>query len=298
MSLTYQQWLQFAQQRLAQNQHKDPYLESKTDARLLLCQATGRDRASLIANEAQCLSEKELCQLDLWLERRCQGEPMAYILGKVGFWNLTLKVSADTLIPRPDTEILVEQAVQLLAEKLEKSEQSVISVLDLGTGTGAIALSIYAECQPLAQKSNKTLQVIGVDRVLGAVKLAEKNVEANQLNNVRFYQSDWFSALANQQFDLIVSNPPYIDKNDPHLQQGDVRFEPLSALVAEDQGYADLRFIVEQAPNYLKDEGYLLLEHGWQQGEKLRALFLKHGYKQVRTVQDYGANERVTMGNY
>jgi len=206
---------------------------------------------------------------------------------------LPLNVSKGTLIPRPDTEILVEKALQIALEKLQENLPR-FRILDLGTGTGAIALALASELSPICQKRQISLDIIGVDLMPDVVELAQSNAERNKLN-VKFLQSRWFENITGK-FDLIVSNPPYIDAQDEHLRQGDVRFEPLSALVANDAGYADLRHIIELAPSYLNSNGALLLEHGWQQGEKVRSIFLENHWEMVETVRDYGDNERVTLG--
>ena len=212
------------------------------------------------------------------------------------FWSLNLEVSEDTLIPRPDTETLVEQAIELVKRQKKRPHfDETLKILDLGTGTGAIALALTAELQNWCDKNTIKLNVVGVDRIAEAVALAKRNAVRNNLPQVEFLHSDWFSALEGRKFDIIVSNPPYIDKHDEHLAQGDVRFEPLSALVAEEQGYADLRFLIENAPHFLNPQGWLLLEHGWQQGEKVRSIFAENLWRDIATVRDYGDNERVTL---
>ena len=232
-------------------------------------------------------------KLTALLDRRLSCEPIAYILGEKEFWSLPLNVSKGTLIPRPDTEILVEKALQIALEKLQKNPPH-LRILDLGTGTGAIALALASELSSICQKRQISLEIIGVDLMPDVVALAQFNAERNKLN-VKFLQSRWFENITGK-FDLIVSNPPYIDAQDEHLRQGDVRFEPLSALVANDTGYADLRHIIELAPSYLNSNGVLLLEHGWQQGEKVRSIFQENHWEMVETVRDYGDNERVTLG--
>ena len=227
------------------------------------------------------------------LDRRLKGEPIAYILGEKEFWSLPLNVSEGTLIPRPDTEILVEKALQIALEKLKENPPH-FRILDLGTGTGAIALALASELSPICQKKNIQLDVIGVDLMPEVVKLAQSNAEKNQLK-VQFLQSRWFENVEGQ-FDIIVSNPPYIDETDEHLSQGDVRFEPRSALVAGENGLADLRHLINNAPVHLKDNGYLLLEHGWKQGEEVRSIFWQNHWQGVATIRDYGDNERVTLG--
>lgn len=288
--MNYRQWLADATQRLSQ---ANPNENAKIDALVLLQHATGRSRTQILAFEETQIDEKMSADLIALLARRLKGEPIAYILGEKEFWSLPLNVSVDTLIPRPDTEILVEKALDIALEKLHK-KNSPLRILDLGTGTGAIALALTSELTPLCQKQGVQLEIIGVDFMSNAVLLAKSNAVKNQLNAI-FLQSHWFEKVTGK-FDIIVSNPPYIDQNDVHLSRGDLRFEPRSALVAEEQGYADLRHIIEQAPHYLKENGALLLEHGWQQGAKVRSIFRENSGQQVATVRDYGDNERVTLG--
>ena len=288
--MNYKEWLAQAIADLAQ---KNPTENSKIDALVLLQHATGKSRTQILAFDDTEIDEKVRLKLTALLDRRLKGEPIAYILGEKEFWSLPLNVSKGTLIPRPDTEILVEKALQIALEKLQKNPPY-FRILDLGTGTGAIALALASELSPLCQKRQILLEIIGVDLMPDVVELAQSNAERNNLN-VQFLQSRWFENITGQ-FDLIVSNPPYIDAQDEHLRQGDVRFEPLSALVANDAGYADLRHIIELAPSYLNSNGALLLEHGWQQGEKVRSIFQENHWEMVETVRDYGDNERVTLG--
>ncbi|WP_109078832.1 peptide chain release factor N(5)-glutamine methyltransferase [Aggregatibacter kilianii] len=309
--MNYQQWLQQAAQALNQ---ANPAENGKTDAQVLLQWVTQKSRAAILAFGETALDEKTLEKLTALLSRRLQGEPIAYLLGEKEFWSLPLNVSAETLIPRPDTEILVERAVAIAMSKmnlLQRNRQisppqpsaappvnggseDKFRILDLGTGTGAIALALASELKPLAQKQQIKLEIIGVDLMPDVVALAASNAEKNQLE-VTFLQSRWFENVAGS-FDLIVSNPPYIDEKDEHLAQGDVRFEPLSALVAGEEGYADLRHIITNAPKFMQANGYLLVEHGWQQGEKVRSIFLENCWSAVETLRDYGNNERVTLG--
>ncbi len=232
------------------------------------------------------LDAAQQATLQGWLERRLNGEPIAHLIGEREFWSLPLKVSPATLIPRPDTEVLVEQA-------LARLPAGPCAVLDLGTGTGAIALALKSE-RPDAD-------VWAVDRMPAAAALARANSAALGLP-IEVRDGSWFEPLVAPssskapRFAMIVSNPPYIDGADPHLDEGDVRFEPRSALVADEQGLADIRLIVAGAPAHLLPGGWLLLEHGWQQGAAVRQLLLQQGYLQVETVRDYGDNERVTLG--
>ena len=288
--MNYKEWLAQAITDLAP---KNPTENSKIDALVLLQHATGKSRTQILAFDDTEIDEKVRLKLTALLDRRLKGEPIAYIIGEKEFWSLSLNVSKGTLIPRPDTEILVEKALQIALEKLQENPPH-FRILDLGTGTGAIALALASELSSICQKQPISLEIIGVDLIPDVVALAQFNAERNKLN-VQFLQSRWFENITGQ-FDLIVSNPPYIDAQDEHLRQGDVRFEPLSALVANDAGYADLRHIIELAPSYLNSNGALLLEHGWQQGEKVRSIFQENHWEMVETVRDYGDNERVTLG--
>ncbi len=254
---------------------------ARLDAELLLAAAIGKSRSFLHTWPERIVSSEAAETFAGYLQRRRAGEPVAYILGQQGFWKLDLEVAPHTLIPRPDTELLVEAALELQAAGPAK-------VLDLGTGTGAIALALAHE--------RPTWQVTAVDRVDEAVALAERNRQRLGLDNVQVRASHWFGALAGQRFDLIISNPPYIAAEDPHLVAGDVRFEPSSALVAGPDGLDDLRLIVAQAPEYLLPGGRLLLEHGYDQAEAVRQLLSAHGFAEVASRRDLGGHERITLG--
>lgn len=272
-----QQWLQQATVQLTQAGSDS----AKLDAELLACLALQKNRAWLYGFGDQQLTQPQLQQLNSLLTRRSTGEPIAYITGQREFWSLTLNTHPSTLIPRPDTETLVEWALEL---PLPIDAQ----VLDLGTGTGAIALALASE-QP-------NWQITGVDYSQEAVVLASSNAQLNQLEQVQFQQSDWFSTVTDK-FDLIVSNPPYIDAQDPHLKQGDVRFEPHTALVASKQGLADIEHIISQAPKYLQKDGWLLLEHGYQQATAVQQLLQQHGFKKIETKKDLAGQSRITGAN-
>jgi release factor glutamine methyltransferase len=227
---------------------------------------------------------EKILKFNQLMKRREGGEPIAYIIGEREFWSLNLKVSSSTLIPRSDTERLVELA-------LEKAVLVEGDILDLGTGTGAIALALASE---LPHRN-----IWGVDLKEEAQRLAQENAERLSINNARFLSGSWFEPLKhNAKYALIVSNPPYIESDDPHLSEGDVRFEPLSALVSADQGLADIQVIAKKAPKYLIEGGWLLFEHGFSQGEPVRTLLEKLGYDQVETFQDYGHRDRVTVGRF
>ncbi|QXB00120.1 peptide chain release factor N(5)-glutamine methyltransferase [Aeromonas sp. FDAARGOS 1416] len=258
----------------------------RADADVLLCHLLGCRRSYLMTWPEHELDAAQQATLQTWLARRLNGEPIAHLVGEREFWSLPLKVSPATLIPRPDTEVLVEQA-------LTRIPQGPCAVLDLGTGTGAIALALKSE--------RPELDVWAVDRMADAAALARENSAALGLP-IEVRDGSWFEPLGEPdrdetpRFAVIVSNPPYIDGADPHLEQGDVRFEPRSALVADDAGLADIRHIVAHAPAYLLTDGWLLLEHGWDQGEAVRQLLRDGGYREVATVRDYGDNDRVTLG--
>ena len=255
------------------------------DTELLLCHCLNVDRTWLKTWPDHQLQDAQIAEFDQLFSRRLRGEPVAFIVGSQGFWTLDLCVSPHTLIPRPETELIVEQALQLA---LPAASQ----VLDLGTGTGAIALALATE--------RPEWQIIGVDVQPQAVELAEHNRQLHQLHNVSILQSDWFSALASAQpstkFDLIVSNPPYIEAEDSHLLAGDVRFEPASALVAGVDGLDDLRLIIGQSSGFLQQAGWLLVEHGYNQGALVRDLFVAAGFQSVNTYADYNQLDRITLG--
>lgn len=254
---------------------------ARLDAELLLAHVLGKSRSYLHTWPEKELDAEQCQAFAECLERRRRGEPVAYILGRQGFWSLDLEVAPHTLIPRPDTELLVETALQLIPT-------TAAQVLDLGTGTGAIALALACE--------RPAWQVTGVDRVAEAVALANRNAQQLRLVNVRFHESHWFSTVGNQRYRLIVSNPPYIPAGDPHLEQGDVRFEPGSALIAGVDGLDDIRQIIAQAPEYLQDDGWLLLEHGYDQAAAVRELLVAGGFADVESRRDFGGHERISLG--
>ena len=254
------------------------------DVQLLLEQALDKPGSYLYTWPERQLSEPQKAAFMDMLRRRQAGEPVAHILGYRDFWTLSLAVNATTLIPRPDTERLVELALERIAD-------GPYHVADLGTGTGAIALSLASE--------RPGWILYGTDRLEDAVQLAEQNRQRLKLANVRLQVGSWcdpLKDLCTEPLDMIVSNPPYIDPEDPHLKQGDVRFEPHSALVADHSGMADIQTIALQAVDYLKKGGWLLLEHGYDQGEKVRKTLIEQGYTEVESFVDLGGQDRVTQG--
>ncbi|MBY7811587.1 peptide chain release factor N(5)-glutamine methyltransferase [Vibrio fluvialis] len=280
MSLTIEAVLKAATLQLTQSGSDSPSL----DAAVLLCHALDKPRSYLLTWPDKVLDAPIQAMFDALLQRRITGEPVAYIIGEREFWSLPLKVSPSTLIPRPDTERLVEVA-------LEKAQTLEGDILDLGTGTGAIALALASE---LPHR-----RVVGIDLRDEAQQLATDNANRLHITNVTFLQGSWFEPLSRgTKFALIVSNPPYIEENDPHLVQGDVRFEPKTALVAADNGLADIKHISDAGRDYLQNGGWLAFEHGYDQGASVRTIMQALGYQQVVTEQDYAGNDRVTLGQY
>jgi release factor glutamine methyltransferase len=251
------------------------------DAQLLMGKVIGKDRSWLYAHDDAELTEAQASAFQSLAERRRAGEPVAYLLGSRGFWKQELAVGPAVLIPRPETELLVELVMELALGQD-------IQMADLGTGSGAIALALASE--------NPEWEVFATDISADALAVAEANAQRLGIENVCFCQGDWLAALPAIRFNLIVSNPPYIAPGDPHLQEGDLRFEPAGALVAGEQGLADLTRIAENAGHYLKSRGWLLLEHGRDQGRAVRHLLETLRYDKISTHFDHNGNERVTMG--
>ncbi len=257
-------------------------VDERVDAELLLLHLIDQPRSWLIAHADDVLGPDLFAAYTDLIDRRLAGEPVAYLVGHRGFWTLDLEVTPDTLIPRPDTELLVELALQRLPQDVPRT------IVDLGTGSGAIALAIALE-RPLSQ-------VVATDASVAALAVAKRNADRHAIGNVRFAQGDWLAPLAGQRFDLIVSNPPYIESADQHLAQGDLRFEPASALASGSDGLDDIRRIVRDAHEHLHRGGWLLFEHGWNQGDAARALLAESSYTQVFTAKDLGHRDRVSGG--
>lgn len=269
-----EQALMWAQERLKGGE------SPKVDSEIILAHYLDCPRASLIAWPEKLLSENHWLGFQKAIKRRQLGEPVAYIIGEQGFWTLTLKTNPSTLIPRPETELLVEQVLSMTWPEHNK-------LLDLGTGTGAIGLALASE--------HPRWQVMGVDLNPEAVDLANQNAQLNSITNITFEQGSWAENVK-PGWDCIASNPPYIDPKDAHIKQGDLRFEPLSALVAEDAGLADIKTITKQAWSLLNKNGWLLFEHGYNQGAQVREILLASGFDAVQTKLDYGQRERITFG--
>ncbi|WP_300427468.1 peptide chain release factor N(5)-glutamine methyltransferase [uncultured Thalassolituus sp.] len=275
MSQSIAQWLTDARLVLADSE------SAALDAELLIRFVLQVNRAWLYTWPDRELSASQLNELTILLERRRTGEPIAYITGVREFWSLPLAVSPSTLIPRADTETLIEWALELDLPARSRA-------LDLGTGTGAIALALASE------RPRWSLSAVELNRE--AARLAGTNA-SNLGLDLNVLQGSWFEPVAGT-FDLIVSNPPYIDPQDKHLSEGDVRFEPESALVASDHGLGDLKLIIEQAPDYLEPGGWLLLEHGYDQAEKVCEYLRMRGFLEVENRRDLGGNPRISGGKW
>lgn len=255
------------------------------EAELLLSYLLDRNRSYLIAFPEKALSSSMIEAYRQLLMRRAAGEPFAYISGEKEFYGLQFTVNQETLIPRDDTEIIVEAALELIPEMADQH----FSLLDLGTGSGAIAMAIKKNCPKIT--------VTAVDYYRETLAIAAQNAKRNNLT-INLIESHWFTALPKASYDLILSNPPYIDPIDPHLEGDGVKYEPKRALIAADKGLSDLFHLIENAPLYFKESGWLLLEHGFDQGVILREKMAQVGYQSIETRQDYGGNDRVTLGFY
>jgi len=264
---------------------------ARVEVQCLLQHVMGVGRAYLFAHPERVLNETEDARYQALLLRRKNGEPIAYIFGEREFFGLSFGVTPDTLIPRADTELLVELVLQSLPPvSAMKEEGCSMRVLDMGTGSGAIALSV-AHQRP-------DVDVWACDASVAALDVARSNAQGLNIRTVKFVESNWFSAFNGQHFDIIVSNPPYIAANDHHLSQGDVRFEPLSALASGPDGLDDIRHIVAQAGAYLETNGWLMFEHGYDQAAQVRALLQTSGFVAVFSMKDLSGIERCSGGRF
>jgi release factor glutamine methyltransferase len=281
--------------------------DARREAEILLAHVLDASRASLIAHTGGAIGESQRAAFDALIERRARGEPVAYLTGTRGFHSLELRVTRDVLIPRPETELLVELALaRMLASSPDEAERnprlratsstdcaaarlhSGYAAVDLGTGSGAIALAI-ARARPDAR-------VLATDASEAALAVARDNAQRLHLTNVDFRQGDWCASLGDARFDLIVSNPPYIAEHDPHLREGDLRFEPRGALASGPDGLDAIRSIVRDVPTHLRPGGWLMFEHGFEQGPAARELLMAHDYTGVFTERDLAGCERVSGG--
>lgn len=276
---TLQSVVQTATQKL-QNNSDSPTL----DAELLLAFVIGKNRTYLRTWPEQTLTLEQLEHFQALIKQRNEGQPIAYLVGFRGFWSREFLVTPAVLIPRPDTELLIE----LVLAELPINQHC--KILDLGTGSGAIAITLAAE-RPLTI-------VTGSDNSQDALAIARVNAERLAIENIQFYQSDWFQQLPDTTYDFIVSNPPYIAPDDPHLSQGDIRFEPQSALIANAQGLHDLSIIADGARTMLKTDGALYLEHGYDQHQQVQAILEKFNYTNIQTQNDLTGHPRVTSARW
>lgn len=275
---TIAQALAVGKQALAK--HATPYNEALS----LLQHIIGKSKERLIAHSDELLSGDLYQQYEQCLQRRSRGEPIAYIVEQKEFWSLPLYVCPDVLIPRPETELLVETALDLLPKV------GTTRVLDLGTGSGCIALAIANE--------RPQISIHACDISSACIRTAKLNAETLNIANVSFTKSNWFTSIAPQPYELIVSNPPYISRHDPDLEKNVRAYEPEQALIAKQNGLEDLQHIIQHAPQFLTDNGKLVVEHGWQQAQHVRDQLIKCGYEQVTTVKDLHEHERVTVGTW
>lgn len=253
----------------------------KLDAELLLAEAIEQSREYLFTWPDQELTQSQIEKFDDYCDRRRTGEPIAYILGRQAFWDFELVVNPSVLIPRPETELLVETALELL------DNSASAAILDLGTGSGAIALALAA--------NNKRWAVTAVDSSESALQVAANNAKLLELSNIEFRQTSWCDGLPTDHFDLIAANPPYVEKGDKHLSEGSLPFEPIAALIAGENGLADIRAIAEQARHCLKKHSWLLIEHGFQQKDAVDKILVETGYGNIECVKDLAKLDRLTM---
>lgn len=254
----------------------------RLDAEALLCHLLQRDRSYLRAWPERELEAELLNQFNTLVQRRQQGEPLAYLIGWREFWSLKLKVTPATLIPRPETELLVEQALQRIPL------DATWHIADLGTGTGAIALAIASE--------RPTCRITATDFSQEALAVAQENATQLGITNIEFRHGSWCEALGDERFEMIASNPPYIDERDDHLQRDGLPFEPKTALTPGGDGLSALKTIITEAKRHLTAPGWLLLEHGYDQGATVRDLLIAAGYDEVATLRDLGGQERLSLG--
>ncbi len=268
--------LNYARQQL------DASDSTRLDTEILLCSVLKCDPTCLYTYPEQELSSSDIESFNKLINLRSEGLPIAYLTEQKEFWSLSFYVNQDTLIPRPETELLVETSLKYIPTN------SVKEILDLGTGSGAIAIAIASE-RPQAN-------ITATDINDGALKIAKLNADSHQIKNVDFKKADWFDIANINSYDLIVSNPPYISTGDPHLKQGDVRFEPIAALTSGEDGLDDLRTIIQESSKHLNTHGWLLLEHGYNQGDVVRQLLIENGFTSPSTIKDYNGLERISFG--
>jgi len=252
------------------------------DAEILLLHIIQKNRAFLYAHSEEILETHNIQAFEYLVLKRLEGIPIAYLTNEREFWSLPLYVTSDTLIPRPETELLVELVLSYLGER------PACSVLELGTGTGAISVALATE--------KPQWNILAVDLSKQALLVAQENVKRHHVENITLLESNWFQAIPKQTFDLIISNPPYLAEQDPHQHEGDLRFEPKQALISGEEGLDDLKHIIQQSRQYLISGGLLLVEHGYNQGQAVTDAFLHEDYHEVKCLQDTAGHDRVSIG--
>ena len=272
-------WLDFAEQQLLLVSES-----ARLDGEVLLAHSLGQSRSHLRAWPEKTIPATESRLFEELIRKRHQGTPVAYLLGEREFWSRSFKVNDSVLIPRPDTELIIELALNLLAE------QHNCKIIDLGTGSGVIAITLAAE--------RPKDQVLACDISQAALATAAENAVRLEIGNIRFHLSNWFEKIEEHDFDMVISNPPYIAADDPHLEQGDVRFEPKQALISPEQGLYDIRVLANQSRQHLKAGAYILIEHGFQQQQDVQAILQQFDYQNVTTHCDLAGNPRVTLGQW
>jgi len=256
---------------------------ARLDAEVLLATVLDKNRSYFIAFPEQVLTDIQQAEFQHLLAKRQNGQPIAHITGQREFWSLELNVNEHTLIPRPDTEVLIEFVLQ-------QFPQQSLNVADLGTGSGAIAIALASE--------KPDWHIVATDQSEQALETAQINANKHHCQHIDFLQGSWFDPLGSQHFDLIISNPPYIPEQDPHLQQGDVRFEPMTALASGSDGLDDIRHLIKQAPKHLSNNGWLALEHGYDQKQAIYQLLSQAGCERIVQIDDYASNPRVSAGQF
>jgi len=267
--------------RAGTDQLRETSSSARLDAEILLAHCLKKNRNYLYTWPEKQLTPRQSETFEATLLQRAELYPIAYITGYQEFWSLKLNVTPDVLIPRADTELLVETAL----EKIQ--HQAHPTILDLGTGSGAIAFALATE--------RPDSKIIATDSSSAALIIAEENRKALGIENIQFIKSDWFSDVPLKQFDLVVSNPPYIDPDDTHLKR-EIRHEPLQALISENNGLADLEQIIKNAPQFLKEQSWLIVEHGYDQGKIVSALLNEAAYEDVSCLSDFSGNDRINLG--
>ncbi|MGB1008534.1 MAG: peptide chain release factor N(5)-glutamine methyltransferase [Thiolinea sp.] len=255
----------------------------RLDVEILLAHCLNKPRSFLYTWPEHRPAEEQFAEFNTLITQRLSGQPIAYLTNQREFWGLMLKVTPDTLIPRPDTELLVEAALQ------QFQPDQALSILDLGTGSGAIAIALASEF-PAAH-------IIATDKSTAALAVAQENALQHYQHNIQFIESDWFSAVPDKSFDLILSNPPYIAEYDPHLTRGDVQFEPLTALTSGHDGLDDIRHLISCSQQFLRPQGVFMLEHGYDQASAIRCLLEQEGFNHITCLQDLAGNDRVSCGH-